>query len=330
MLRVVEACGESPVECMTVENDPQQLVHSFQEQLNNTLELDAKPNSKLFEWLRGGDGRSDKRIRFDSWCKTHYLDNQLHRVLYCPIEKNACTYFRENMLLHSEYEREFVNSKLNPHAFIKKRKRLLLKNLEQLSRRDYLKFVIVREPLERIVSAYANKFVRNRKVKMAVEATRQYANINPVFDQPRKLLTFRMFVHVLASHNDPLLDHHWRSQISFVAPVVDQFDWLVPMNRINDFLPILEKRFHAELSREKTANRNEYQSQDLEERLYDKFPARLRQLDQMPGVESMVSPELRTTLENRFQLDFEFYQLAQAHFDAKLAELNGRSVSSGL
>jgi hypothetical protein len=320
---------------MESQETPQRLAELFQDRLNEQLGLHEKPPAKIFRWLdlssglagsHSGSGLSsgkdEQRKKFENWCLTHYLDNRLHRVAYCPIEKNACTYFKDNLLANSDHAAEYQDSGLDPHSFIKNRKRMRLQDLQHLKDPDYLRFVIVREPIERTVSAYINKFVRNRMYKMALQAVEQYASIDPTFDQPRKMLTFRMFVRLLENFDDAQLDHHWRSQISFVAPLVDCFDWIVPMERIAEFLPVLEKRMNCNFPREKSANQNIYEAHRLRKRFYDKYPARLRLLEHPPGVESLMLPEFDEALRQRFALDFELYQLAQKHFELKLAELS--------
>ena len=274
---------------------------------------------KLGFWRR--KRRQELRDKFNVQMRVRYVANLTHKIIYCPIEKNACTFFKRILIQHGECRQEWKESGMDVHSFLRKRKKLRLANENQIRDATFLRFVIVREPVERAVSAYLNKFVRNHDYPMAQQASEQYASLGRADAQPKRLMTFRQFVDLLGIQADSDLDNHWRSQVSFLSQVVECFDWIVPMNKIEEFLPVLERRMACKLPRRKTRNENVYHAYGLQQRMYDWYPDQLRELSSdrhYPDFTSLVTPDIRQTLTRRFQADVELYQLACQHFELKL------------
>jgi hypothetical protein len=261
---------------------------------------------------------------FDNWMKRHYIAVQKHRIIYCPIEKNACTYFKRLLLEQSEVAQEYRESGLESHTFINQRQKLLLSDLRQLRDETYLRFVIVREPIERVVSAYLNKFVLNQNFRWAIDAAEKYAAIDPSFQEIDQSLSFRQFVQMLAAYPDDQLDLHWRPQSAFFDPVVGCFDYIVPMESISQFVNVLETRCNTTFSRQKTRNQNQYQfyanhgvgaNDSLSDQpMCDWKPADLRTLNPYPDPQTLVVSEIREQLLKRYARDIELYQIARDRF----------------
>ena len=85
---------------------------------------------------------------------------------------------------------------------------------EILWSREYFKFMVVREPFERLVSAYLEKFVYNRHNPRNLLHTRDViaqAQGNPDIDLQRGI-SFNDFVEVVIGNEPQKLDPHWRPQ----------------------------------------------------------------------------------------------------------------------
>ncbi|MEC8570595.1 MAG: sulfotransferase family 2 domain-containing protein, partial [Planctomycetota bacterium] len=148
--------------------------------------------SLISRWFRPPDDRT--KFTLTPRHRKRFLVNLSHKILYCPIEKNSCTLFKRILILNSEFSEQFIASTLDPHTFLKQTGLMKPENATPFQDADYLRFIIVREPLERIVSAYMNKFVRSKRYKIALKITQDYRR---QFDQPydeNRLLNFSEFV----------------------------------------------------------------------------------------------------------------------------------------
>ena len=255
----------------------------------------------------------DEDMKFTKWMESHFICEHKHKIIYCPIEKNACTFFKRLLLEQGECAQEYANDGLDVHTFINLKRKLILHNRALFADPSYLSFVVVREPIHRIVSAYLNKFVRNREFYWAIDASEKYCQRHPEH-KVEESLTFAEFVDVLLHHPDAELDGHWRPQSTFFEPVAAQFDWLVPMERIAPFISVLEERMGVEISRDKTRNQNQYQSYSHEEQMEHWKPARLREADLYPDDATLAHGELLEKLKKRFQRDTDLYQMAVERF----------------
>ena len=135
--------------------------------------------SVISRWFRPPDDRTT--FTLTPRHRKRFLVNLSHKILYCPIEKNSCTLFKRILILNSEFSEQFIASTLDPHTFLKQTGLMKPENATPFQDADYLRFIIVREPLERIVSAYMNKFVRSKRYKIALKITQDYRR---QFDQP--------------------------------------------------------------------------------------------------------------------------------------------------
>ena len=173
---------------------------------------------------------------------------------------------------------------------------------------NYLRFIIVREPLERIVSAYMNKFVRSKRYKIALKITQDYRR---QFDQPydeNRLLNFSEFVQHISEQTNQEMDVHWRPQIDFVRHEIELFQYKVTMKRIAEFISILSRRMGVELDASKTANQNHYAAYPPGMNFHITPPEELRQLKSVPEADSLLTPELRHVLTRRYARDIELHQ----------------------
>lgn len=236
-----------------------------------------------------------------------FLVNHDHRLLYCPIEKNSCTYFKRLLLVYGSHSEEYLASGMDPHRYIKEASWLRLTDAAPFVDPSYLRFVILREPVERMVSAYLNRFVSNIKFPGAVELTKEYRQRHGLDQTQEQLLTFTEFVDCLAETDDKQLDPHFRSQAFYCEKAIKYLDWQVTLQRIPEFLKALSQRIGTEIVDEKTKNRTKYGEHSLDEKLFDMTPDQLRRLSSMPTKDALVTDALRDRLLHRFAADVKLY-----------------------
>ena len=143
------------------------------------------------------------------------------KVMYLPIGKNACSSTKRAMALLgglSLDQSEDIHRTLDDQNT-----GLIFANRddddirEALLETDWMRFAIIRDPLERLVSAYVEKFVVNR-LSRDVRIT-----CDPVLMRTLKLgwlreqdyergISFRVFANDIMAHPPNLLDPHWRPQ----------------------------------------------------------------------------------------------------------------------
>lgn len=167
-----------------------------------------------------------------AWPENTYLVNHNHRFIYCPIPKVVCSNLKKAVLkltgfdkVHRHYS-SGNNNGCNVHGDIhtcairectfKVNKSTALHFLEDDS---YFKFLFVRNPWSRLVSAYLDKFVKNYE-EAAVDFNELIRRIqlrnNLDLDLNRRF-TFRQFAEDIAVSDDMQLNPHWRPQSCFTG-----------------------------------------------------------------------------------------------------------------
>ncbi|WP_162622807.1 sulfotransferase family 2 domain-containing protein [Salinisphaera orenii] len=174
------------------------------------------------------------------------------KVLYCPIAKNACSTLKRLMVDVSDIPEK---KELLARGDIHKKTDssftgIQLKDLSEeyaekaLYDKAYFRFAVLRNPFDRILSAYWEKFVVNRKNKGNISHTL------PVINQIRqkdlddslveKGVTFREFVSFLVNSNPDSLDPHWCPQSNYLKCV--EYDSYFDVKNLAPLYKILSDR----------------------------------------------------------------------------------------
>jgi hypothetical protein len=240
--------------------------------------------------------------------RKRFLVSHDHKILYCPIEKNSCTFFKRLLIMQSQYADQFLASEQQIHSFLNQSGVFRPDTSAPFVSDEYLRFVVFREPIGRIVSAYMNKFVRSRRYKIALKVTEDYRNRNGQRYHERRLLNFTEFVEHICLQADRKMDVHWRPQCDFVRDEIDLFQYQVTLERVPEFTAILSRRMGVELDTSKTPNQNFYKTYPAGMDLHVTAPEDLRKLEHVPDMNSLLTPELRAKLEDRYAQDIVLYQ----------------------
>jgi len=157
--------------------------------------------------------------------------DQVYRLLYCPIAKNACSSVKRAFVDFGsiDIERGLVEREGIHNTLDFQTTGYLLKDLEGeivediLLDTNYFRFVILRDPLERLVSVFREKFVKHRRQKP------QWAHIGPVMADVQKCsidnvdfengITFEEFVGYILRSNPEDLDPHWCPQYLYISGI---------------------------------------------------------------------------------------------------------------
>ena len=153
----------------------------------------------------------------------HFIKDTQHKLLYCYIPKNSCTIFKHLFLLTNAKDDDVVvNDKIHSQAHKYEPKNRTFVADKLLLDEEWKSMVVLRDPLERLVSAYNNKCLKNATPwwcggdKMKIS--------NPSFRQVADYLISEIDAGNVAKIND-----HYRPQYTFcgLEKYMDYFDFII-------------------------------------------------------------------------------------------------------
>lgn len=146
------------------------------------------------------------------------------KLLYLPIAKNACTTLKTLCVELSdlppaekaEILHEVHGQTDGRRTGLQLKDRSLAEVSEVLTAPGWMRFAVVRDPYERLVSAYVEKFVIRRERKGSITAPVVAAMQNAAHPGEADLakgISFAAFLEFVLSAEHHTLDPHWRRQI---------------------------------------------------------------------------------------------------------------------
>nr|XP_040134951.1 carbohydrate sulfotransferase 11 isoform X1 [Ictidomys tridecemlineatus] len=142
----------------------QELYNPIQLELSNTAVLHQMRRDQVTDTCRAHSALSRKRRVLTPNDLKHLVVDEDHELIYCYVPKVACTNWKRLMMVltgRGKYSDPMAIPASEAHVAAN------LKTLNQYSipeinhrLKSYLKFLFVREPFERLVSAYRNKFTQ--------------------------------------------------------------------------------------------------------------------------------------------------------------------------
>ncbi|XP_026880237.2 carbohydrate sulfotransferase 14 [Electrophorus electricus] len=175
----------------------------------------------------------------------HVLVNDKHHFLYCYVPKVACSNWKRVLkVLSGTLANVDTKVKMDHHADL-----VFLADFspEEVQHRlqHYFKFMFVREPMARLLSAYRNKFgeIEAYQRKYGVEIVRRYRK---GYAKNAKLagddVTFTEFVRYLLDEDPERMNEHWMPVYNLCQPCAMEFDFIGSYERLeNDAAYVLER-----------------------------------------------------------------------------------------
>src|SRR6056297_1118230 len=193
------------------------------------------------------------------WPLSQVFVSRPAKVIYCPIGKNACTFLKSEVtrtagLAHIDHiarDIHFITDTVRTGMQLSDHSPQEVERL--IHDETYLRFAVLRDPMDRLLSAYVEKFVQHRNTPLNIFHTRSV--VDPVqaavgldaSDYDRGI-TFRDFIEHVTSVDATTLDPHWRPQAHYLQGIT--YDRLFRMDQINDLMEILEARSGVSLGRQ--------------------------------------------------------------------------------
>jgi len=246
------------------------------------------------------------------------------KLVYLPLPKNACTLLKATFVMNTSHRQAYLAQGTHIHPFCN---RLTAKPLKRdlIMGSDYFRFVVLREPMHRVLSAYLDKFVRRRHVRDRNVRLQQITNtirtaqsLAGISYDPERSISFEEFVRFLATANDGEFNMHWMPQFRTVGTDLSIYNHVGKVERLKETLELLESRFgfvqealtaqHLPTLRRHTVKFSETSS------LKNPYRALPHELDEfesaMPMPELFFPPEVKALLAQRYATDLALYASA--------------------
>lgn len=179
-----------------------------------------------------GDGMSGSRLPAPHHVSRIYVEDR-HRLLYCEVPKAGCSNWKRVLMVLSGLANSPAHIQHQAAHYSNSLRRLDSYDRAGMARRlrTYTKALFVREPLERLVSAFRDKFEQPNTYYHPVFGRAIIARYRP--NATRQALssgsgvTFPEFVRYLLDPRRPLgLDIHWERVGRLCSPCLVRYDFI--------------------------------------------------------------------------------------------------------
>ncbi|XP_018086730.1 carbohydrate sulfotransferase 14 isoform X1 [Xenopus laevis] len=164
----------------------------------------------------------------------HILVNDKYRFLYCYVPKVACSNWKRLLkVLDGSLQSTDVKLKMDHKSDL-----VFLADLsaEEVRYRlqHYFKFMFVREPMERLLSAYRNKFgeIKEYQRRYGVEIVRRYRK--QAGSSAGDDVTFPEFLHYLLDEDPEKMNEHWMPIYNLCQPCALTYDFIGSYERLRE------------------------------------------------------------------------------------------------
>ncbi|XP_073422818.1 carbohydrate sulfotransferase 14 [Dendrobates tinctorius] len=164
----------------------------------------------------------------------HIIVNDKYKLLYCYVPKVACSNWKRVLkVLDGRLDSVDARLKMDHRSDL-----VFLADLsaEQIRHRlqHYYKVLFVREPLERLLSAYRNKFgeIKEYQQRYGVEIVRRYRQ--PPAASKGDDVTFSEFLRYLLDEDEEKMNEHWMPIYQLCQPCAVPYDFIGTYERLRE------------------------------------------------------------------------------------------------
>lgn len=182
---------------------------------------------------------------------THLIVDRKHKLLYCYIPKVASSNVKRLLLTLQN-----LTDDSNAIKYFDQRGFEFLSDVSAEERDDilktFLKFMLVRHPLDRILSAYRNKLLDGKntefQIKYARDIVRKYRQSSVAPNETKgDDLKFEEFVKYLIDEKNDLqyMNEHWMPMYQLCQPCFVNYDFIGSFENLDLDISVLLKKIHA-------------------------------------------------------------------------------------
>lgn len=225
------------------------------------LQTHTTPETLRDLLMRTPEGRRRQPPARLGWPLAQVFVSRRSKVIYCPIGKVACTFLKQQMVRISDVEEPERVLKSVHVETDSNRTGLQLKDYplaevrELIAAPDMLRFAVLRDPADRLLSAYIEKFVMMRMMKGNFQHSASV--LTPVqtaqgLDAPdfERGISFRDFITYIVTQPPCELDTHWRPQHLYLDGI--DYDHIYSIEQLGEVVDMLEARSGVSLPRRPT------------------------------------------------------------------------------
>ncbi|XP_068448994.1 carbohydrate sulfotransferase 14 [Clinocottus analis] len=180
----------------------------------------------------------------------HVLVSDRYRFLYCYVPKVACSNWKRVLkVLDGALESVDVSVKMDHRSDLRFLSSLKPEEIRHRLR-HYFKFMFVREPMERLLSAYRNKFgeIESYQRKYGAEIVARYRKGGGVGGGARPKgddVTFAEFVRYLLDEDAERMNEHWMPVYNLCQPCAVSYDFIGSYERLEGDAELVLRRVGA-------------------------------------------------------------------------------------
>ncbi|XP_002737622.1 carbohydrate sulfotransferase 11-like [Saccoglossus kowalevskii] len=172
----------------------------------------------------------------------HLIVDDEHKLIYCFIPKVACTNWKKIMLFLSPKNRNYSTpDDIEPETA--HHDNVMIRHLNSYSKtgierrlKEYIKFIFVREPMERLLSAYLNKFTKHYESSKAFQLrygtqiiAKYRKNPSPESIKFGHDVTFHEFIRYILDHDtfeSRPMNEHWLQFYHMCHPCLIDYNFI--------------------------------------------------------------------------------------------------------
>ena len=198
---------------------------------------------KVTEYCRQRGSKTSRNRRIEI---PHCLIvNEKYKLVFCPIPKSGCTTFIATMLMLDGVDPIHFQGRVWEYIYEKG-----IRYIRHYSRkrqkeilRDYYKVIIVRDPLERLLSAYRDKFIpRGQPVHPHTWMDRLSKDAT---GRATTLYTFQQFLKLILKLKPGKFNGHWNRYHDHCNPCSIDYDFIGNTNQLSEEIPYILEKIHV-------------------------------------------------------------------------------------
>ncbi len=249
------------------------------------------------------------------WPRSQLFVSRDAKLIYCPIGKVACSFLKSQMVrisdlahsdlilssIHAMTDRVVTGVQLSDYSHAEAE--------AFLADPEMVRFAVLRDPRDRVLSAYVEKLFMGRTNAGNISHARELITsvqakqglTRPDFERG---ITFRDFVTEIVGTDPALLDTHWRPQSLYLEGV--SYDRIFGLHQIDEVVDLLEARSGKTLPRQ-PQNVTGSGKGKLHPGAADLLPGALDDLPRLDA-ESFFDPEIDAMIRTYFADDFRLFE----------------------